>query len=378
MDIETDLENIIENILSNLKQKIENNLLNDTEVNQKLNDDFMKTLDDSSCDSSSEDETIKIDKKKSQNLVDTDDEEEIKNQKYLKTKDELSIDDFGPVEYFEIHLEPNVKLERIGKVISKVDNKLVVIQSLKENTDQKPPTLDEETYLFDSNKNCIGKIFETFGPVVNPFYVVRFNNLNDIENQNLNLDLNSEVFIAQSNQYTKYVFNIDVLRKQKGSDASWSNDNEPPAECLDYSDDEQEKVAKKKLKGSRVKLVGDYSDPDSETKKSPHKNFKNSTQNSTTQNTAQKRRHDQRPANTNGYPNQPSIHNAFYYPGAMYPPHPYPFYPNPQMFNYGYPPQMHSPYLNYYQQPMPRQHNFQPAEKNFVNNNNPNVVKKKF
>ena len=32
----------------------------------------------------------------------------------------------------------------------------------------------------------------------------------------------------------------------KGSDASWINDDEPPVEFLDYSDDEAEKAAKKK------------------------------------------------------------------------------------------------------------------------------------
>lgn len=377
MNNENELETIIDHILSDLKDKIETELLNDTDPNQKLNDKFKRMFDDSSSNESSSDEdTITLDKKKSQNFCDTDDDEEdmskIKNQKYLKTKDELSIEDFGPVEYFEIQLEPNVKLERIGKVISKVDNKLVVIQSVKENPDQKPPTLDEETYLFDSNKKFIGKIFETFGPVVNPFYVVRFNSLNDIENRNLSLEINSEVFIAQSNQYTKYVFNIDSLRKQKGSDASWSNDNEPPAEYLDYSDDEQEKLAKKQLKGARSKKAGDYSDSDSETKKSPQKNLKKS-------NLPQKRRHDQRNVNQNVYQNQPNIPNPYYYPGPMYPPHIYPFYPNSQMLGYAYPPQMYPHGYNYFPHSMQtNQQNSQLIDNNFVKNNTPNIVKKKF
>lgn len=376
MNIGTELEETIKNILNDLKQIIENDLMNGTEANKKLNDEFMRTLDDSSSTDSSDDEegnNIRINKKKSQNLDDTDNEDEdigkISNQKYLKTKDELTLEDFEPVEYFEIHLEPNVTLERIGKVISKVDNKLIVIQSFKENPNQKPLTLDEETYLFDSNKKFVGKIFETFGPVVNPFYVVRFNSLNDIENRNLNLDINSEVFIAQSNQYTKYVFNIDVLRKQKGSDASWSNDNEPPTEYLDYSDDEQEKNAKKQLKGG-IKINGDRSESDPETKIPANKNNKKFNSNP-----AQKRRHDQRfvhqNANQNMNQNQSNIPNVCYYPGNMYPPHPYFFYPNAQMPAYPYPPQMYPPNYNYFQQPMP------------INQQNPhlidkNVVKKKF
>lgn len=34
----------------------------------------------------------------------------------------------------------------------------------------------------------------------------------------------------------------------KGSDASWEDNNEPPLEYLEYSDDEQERKAKKYLR----------------------------------------------------------------------------------------------------------------------------------
>ena len=34
--------------------------------------------------------------------------------------------------------------------------------------------------------------------------------------------------------------------RDKGSDASWKNDEEPPPEYIDYSDDEQERMAKNK------------------------------------------------------------------------------------------------------------------------------------
>lgn len=365
MNIGTEMEYIIKDILTNLKQKIENDF-NDAGENRKLNDDLIRMLDDSSSSDSSSDN--ECNNQIAINMEDSENEDQnFGNQKYLKTKDEQTLEDFGPVEYFEIHLEPNVTLERIGKVISKVDNKLVVIESIKENPSQKPPTLDEETYLFDSNKKFVGKIVETFGPVVNPFYVVRFNTLNDIKNRNLNLDINSEVFIAQSNQYTKYVFNIDALRKQKGSDASWSNDNEPPAEYLDYSDDEQEKNAKKQLK--KVRKTGDSSESDQDTKISVNKNH-----NKFNSNPAQKRKHDQRfvrqNLNQNLNQNQANIPNPYYY--NFYPPSPYFFYPNAQMLNYGYPPQMLPPAnYNYFQQQMP------------INQQNPhlvdkNIVKKKF
>lgn len=52
-----------------------------------------------------------------------------------------------------------------------------------------------------------------------------------------------EVYFAPRTRHTAYVF-VDDLFRQKGSDASWEHDQEPPEGCLDYSDDEEERRAK--------------------------------------------------------------------------------------------------------------------------------------
>lgn len=120
-------------------------------------------------------------------------------------------------------------------------------QEKKQNNPNLVAPLNEETLLFDANRKSIGKIFEIFGPVAGPFYSVRFNSLAEIESRGLEVSVGSPVFYAPSRtDYTKYIFNVDEMRREKGSDASWLNDNEPPLECLDYSDDEAERVAKKK------------------------------------------------------------------------------------------------------------------------------------
>ncbi|EFX76462.1 hypothetical protein DAPPUDRAFT_322388 [Daphnia pulex] len=62
-------------------------------------------------------------------------------------------------------------------------------------------------------------------------------------NKAFRLEWNMEVYFASRTRHSAFVF-IDALLKQKGSDASWDNDQEPPEECLDYSDDEQERRAK--------------------------------------------------------------------------------------------------------------------------------------
>ena len=41
------------------------------------------------------------------------------------------------------------------------------------------------------------------------------------------------------------------IHRQKGSDASWEHDIEPPEEHLDYSDDEEERAARRRLQDKR-------------------------------------------------------------------------------------------------------------------------------
>ncbi|XP_041122754.1 H/ACA ribonucleoprotein complex non-core subunit NAF1-like [Polyodon spathula] len=52
--------------------------------------------------------------------------------------------------------------------------------------------------------------------------------------------------------YKEYTANYDIHR-ERGSDASWQNDQEPPPEALDFSDDEKEKEFKKKKKKPQTK-----------------------------------------------------------------------------------------------------------------------------
>jgi H/ACA ribonucleoprotein complex non-core subunit NAF1 len=246
-----------------------------------MNEKFMRMMeaDSSECSSSSSSDSsdeedlvhkkVKVVKKKlpatkkeakeveEEDEEDDDDEggsnrKQLERQKYLKTKDELTLDDLAPIEQLNLSVEGDIKLIKMGRVISIVDDKLVIIQSVTCDETRQVPALDEETILFDSKRKALGKIFEIFGPVSSPFYSIRFNSAKDIKDNDLDLNVNSFVFFApESTKYTKFIFNVDELRQLKGSDASWNHDNEPPAEYLDYSDDEQEKIAKRQLKSNK-------------------------------------------------------------------------------------------------------------------------------
>lgn len=247
---------------------------------KKMDETTPKPLDSSSKDSSlsssssssssSDEEELETKERKiklikpivSSSDTDDDDDEEAAPKrainaapKYVKTRDEVTVDEMPPVESIDITLDGAVKVVEVGRVISKVD-KLIVVQSLPtsmaatKEDGSKPttsvPPLNEETVLFDSNRKSIGKIFEVFGPVAGPFYSLRFNTLDEIETRALNVSVGASVFYAPDRQdCTKFIFNVDEMRREKGSDASWLNDNEPPVECIDYSDDEAERAAKK-------------------------------------------------------------------------------------------------------------------------------------
>lgn len=143
-----------------------------------------------------------------------------------------------------ITLSDETPIERIGHIRHIIEGKLLIIESLLHS-----PPLNDDSVLFNSERRSIGLIYETFGPVEKPYYSIRYNDLGNILQRQIQLD--QEVFYApKETTYTKYVF-VQELRALKGSDASWEDDNEPPKSAIDYSDDEQERAAKALLKEKR-------------------------------------------------------------------------------------------------------------------------------
>ncbi|XP_069782375.1 H/ACA ribonucleoprotein complex non-core subunit NAF1 isoform X2 [Narcine bancroftii] len=158
----------------------------------------------------------------------------------VKTKDELLLDDLPKVEEINIVLPEDVQNEPIG-IVSSIIDQLVIVESLKDI-----PPVNEETFLFRKNRCSVGQVFEVFGPVCHPFYVLRFNSREDIAAKGI--ELHELLYFAPTvKDFTQYIF-AEQLKREKGSDASWRNDQEPPPEALDFSDDEKEKEAKRKKK----------------------------------------------------------------------------------------------------------------------------------
>lgn len=154
----------------------------------------------------------------------------------VKTKGELDLNDLPPIQHLDINMSTDL-LVHLGRVVTIVD-RLVSIVSFK-NT----PALDLDTVLFMKTGRPLGTVFDVFGPVSQPIYVVRFNTQEEITDYGVTLDMPVYFVPTVGDPVTKFVF-VKQLMQEKGSDASWEHNNEPPEECKDFSDDEEERNAK--------------------------------------------------------------------------------------------------------------------------------------
>uniref|UniRef100_A0A8C5RMU6 H/ACA ribonucleoprotein complex non-core subunit NAF1 n=1 Tax=Laticauda laticaudata TaxID=8630 RepID=A0A8C5RMU6_LATLA len=149
------------------------------------------------------------------------------------------------VEDLMIILPESVKLMPFGQVASVIEHQVII------ESEKGLPPVNENTVLFKENRHSLGKIFEIFGPVSHPFYVVQFNSLEHIQSKDIKIK-DAVYFAPAVESFTQYIF-PEKLKQEKGSDASWKNDEEPPPEALDFSDDEKEKAAKSHKKSQNIK-----------------------------------------------------------------------------------------------------------------------------
>jgi H/ACA ribonucleoprotein complex non-core subunit NAF1 len=66
-----------------------------------------------------------------------------------------------------------------------------------------------DSILLDKERNAVGKIFEVFGPVVEPLYSIRFNSEEEVSK----LPIGMELFYApKMDELTKRIFADDLLK----------------------------------------------------------------------------------------------------------------------------------------------------------------------
>ncbi|KAG0724073.1 H/ACA ribonucleoprotein complex non-core subunit NAF1 [Chionoecetes opilio] len=113
------------------------------------------------------------------------------------------------------------------------------------------PPLDLDSVLFvGPERRSLGLVFDVFGPVAQPLYVVRFNSAEHVAESGA-LPGEEVFFAPASDQHTHYVL-LDELLRCRGSDASGLQGNElGPGEISDFSDDEEEARARRRNRAPR-------------------------------------------------------------------------------------------------------------------------------
>ncbi|KAF2360840.1 H/ACA ribonucleoprotein complex subunit Gar1/Naf1 [Trinorchestia longiramus] len=154
-----------------------------------------------------------------------------KDPKGAKLPNELTLDDLTKIEDLQISV-PEEEAQSIG-VVSSIVNQLVVVQSHPNLR-----AIDLGSILFlKQGSEALGEIYDVMGCVDRPYYVVRFNSRLHITERGI--AIGQEVFSAPRTSHCTFV-DVESLMRQTGSDASWEHDREPPANAVEYSDDEEE------------------------------------------------------------------------------------------------------------------------------------------
>ncbi|XP_028761563.1 H/ACA ribonucleoprotein complex non-core subunit NAF1-like [Neltuma alba] len=144
----------------------------------------------------------------------------------IRSKNELEV--LPSVPQVDVTLEPRHQMLPVGVVTSVMGSKLIV-----EGLEKHDP-LDEGSILWMSgSRTPLGFVDEVFGPVRNPYYVVRYNSANEVPR-----GIYEGALISFVPEFANPVLNEKDLYK-KGYDASGVNDEEVTDE-LEFSDDEKE------------------------------------------------------------------------------------------------------------------------------------------
>ena len=164
-----------------------------------------------------------------------DDEEQIVPAgQVLRTKNEIAPEPTVIPESVPIEGD----IEKLGQISAMVEETIVIQAAVG------PPALDEGTVICLEDKSPLGAIAEIFGPIQEPLYLIRFTSADEVAKIGEKAPQGSTVYYAvQSSKAVNH-----AACHVKGSDASNIFDEEPAEDEMEYSDDEEEAEARKKIK----------------------------------------------------------------------------------------------------------------------------------
>ncbi|KAL1562419.1 H/ACA ribonucleoprotein complex non-core subunit NAF1-like [Salvia divinorum] len=152
----------------------------------------------------------------------------------IKSKNELK--DLPHVPSVDVTLEPHHQTLPVGTVLSMIGAQVIV-----EGVEKHNPLSEGSILWITDSRSPLGIIDEIFGPVKNPYYIVRYNSEEEVPT-----GIQQGTLISFVAEFADHVLNNKNLY-QKGYDASNENDEEL-SEDAEFSDDEKEAEFKRMMK----------------------------------------------------------------------------------------------------------------------------------
>ncbi|KAI9325037.1 Gar1/Naf1 RNA binding region-domain-containing protein [Zopfochytrium polystomum] len=169
------------------------------------------------------------------------------NGRGLRTKNEI----VPPVdETVQIEIPQTARLDFVGIITSFVEDQVIIEAS--GSGDHR--VLDADSIMVLEDRTVIGRVFETFGPVTRPMYLIRLARNSPVDKSSLG----QKAFCVP--ELAHYVF-TSQLRLMQGSDASNIYDEEVGEDEMEFSDDEKEAEFRRMKKSLRKPRTGEPAGP---------------------------------------------------------------------------------------------------------------------
>ncbi|CAL2040751.1 unnamed protein product [Caenorhabditis brenneri] len=172
-----------------------------------------------------------------------------RKKKSQKTPNVREYDDLPPLE--NLTIECNSNLLEFGFVSKVIDCQVIIVSTCTE-------VLDFDSYLFDEKGNSIGQVYDIFGQVKTPQYVVRFNSSEEASMMPINMKIyyapTDEKFsktpfkglnLAAANREMIQVLNRKLDHKAAVERVAERNQIAEIDSDVEFSDDEAEKQYRK-------------------------------------------------------------------------------------------------------------------------------------
>ncbi|KAH7532924.1 hypothetical protein FEM48_Zijuj04G0074300 [Ziziphus jujuba var. spinosa] len=167
----------------------------------------------------------------------------------IRSKNELKVLPLVPP--VDVTLLPHHQMIPVGSVLSIVGTQVIV-----EGVEKHNPLNDGSILWITDSRTPLGLVDEIFGPVKNPYYVVRYNSESEVPS-----GIRGGTSISFVPEFASHVLNSKDIYK-KGYDASGANDEEV-SDDGEFSDDEKEaeykRMQKMTKRGKEEKVVNNKS-----------------------------------------------------------------------------------------------------------------------